>query len=96
MMQVIGLAGTDEKVEWLKEIGFDVAHNYKEVDVGAAIKADINNYTIKSVGCKIIATKGTFLYSLMRILKKYFLFKMFPKILVVQLPFFFLKPPKLY
>ena len=28
---VIGYAGTDEKVAWLKELGFDHAFNYKKV-----------------------------------------------------------------
>jgi len=29
--RVIGYAGTDEKVAWLKELGFDEAFNYKKV-----------------------------------------------------------------
>ena len=28
---VIGYAGSDEKVAWLKELGFDHAFNYKKV-----------------------------------------------------------------
>ena len=28
---VIGYAGTDEKVQWLKDLGFDYAFNYKKV-----------------------------------------------------------------
>ena len=28
---VIGYAGTDEKVQWLKDLGFDFAFNYKTV-----------------------------------------------------------------
>ncbi|XP_064072228.1 prostaglandin reductase 1-like [Vanessa tameamea] len=32
--RVIGFAGSDEKIEWLeKELGFDVALNYKKVDI---------------------------------------------------------------
>ena len=29
--KVIGYAGSDDKVEWLKELGFDHAFNYKKV-----------------------------------------------------------------
>lgn len=28
--RVLGLAGSDDKVEWLKELGFDDALNYKD------------------------------------------------------------------
>ena len=28
---VIGYAGSDDKVKWLKELGFDYAFNYKKV-----------------------------------------------------------------
>jgi prostaglandin reductase 1 len=35
---VIGFAGSDDKVEWLKELGFDHAFNYKTVDVDEALK----------------------------------------------------------
>ena len=28
---VIGYAGTDEKVKWLEQLGFDYAFNYKKV-----------------------------------------------------------------
>merc|ERR550519_328223 len=31
--KVIGYAGSDDKVEWLKELGFDHAFNYKKVTV---------------------------------------------------------------
>ncbi|XP_063897759.1 prostaglandin reductase 1-like [Helicoverpa armigera] len=36
--KVIGFAGSDEKVKWLEEIGFDKAINYKTADVAAALK----------------------------------------------------------
>ncbi|XP_059475084.1 prostaglandin reductase 1-like [Neocloeon triangulifer] len=36
--KVIGFAGSDDKVDWLKkEIGFDAAYNYKKVDIDAAL-----------------------------------------------------------
>jgi len=36
--KVIGFAGTDEKVAWLKEIGYDYAYNYKKTSVDEALK----------------------------------------------------------
>ncbi|CAG0883047.1 unnamed protein product [Darwinula stevensoni] len=36
--RVIGFAGSDDKVEWLKELGFDHAYNYKTVDLAASLK----------------------------------------------------------
>lgn len=35
---VIGFAGSDEKVSWLKEIGFDHAYNYKTCDLSDSLK----------------------------------------------------------
>merc|ERR550525_2286509 len=34
---VIGYAGTDDKVEWLKQLGFDYAFNYKKVTVNESL-----------------------------------------------------------
>nr|XP_049699943.1 prostaglandin reductase 1-like [Helicoverpa armigera] len=36
--KVIGFAGSDDKVKWLEEIGFDKAINYKNADAAAALK----------------------------------------------------------
>lgn len=36
--KVIGYAGTDEKVKWLKELGFDFAFNYKKCNVSQTLK----------------------------------------------------------
>uniref|UniRef100_A0A1Q3FJZ7 Prostaglandin reductase 1 n=1 Tax=Culex tarsalis TaxID=7177 RepID=A0A1Q3FJZ7_CULTA len=36
--KVIGIAGTDEKCAWLKELGFDHAINYKTADIAAELK----------------------------------------------------------
>merc|ERR1711892_322537 len=36
--KVIGFAGTDEKCNWLKEIGFDHAYNYKKTKIPDALK----------------------------------------------------------
>ncbi|XP_033740168.1 prostaglandin reductase 1-like [Pecten maximus] len=35
---VIGFAGTDAKIKWLKELGFDYAFNYKTEDVSKSIE----------------------------------------------------------
>ncbi|EDS39827.1 NADP-dependent leukotriene B4 12-hydroxydehydrogenase [Culex quinquefasciatus] len=35
--RVIGIAGTDEKCAWLRELGFDHAINYKTADIGAEL-----------------------------------------------------------
>ena len=35
--KVIGYAGTDAKVKWLKELGFDFAFNYKKVDLSESL-----------------------------------------------------------
>ncbi|XP_022083757.1 prostaglandin reductase 1-like [Acanthaster planci] len=38
--KVIGFAGSDTKVAWLKELGFDEAFNYKKIkDLGATLKS---------------------------------------------------------
>ena len=36
--KVIGYAGTDDKVKWLKELGFDFAYNYKKVNLSESVK----------------------------------------------------------
>ena len=36
--KVIGYAGTDDKVKWLKELGFDFAYNYKKVNLNESVK----------------------------------------------------------
>jgi len=36
--KVIGFAGNDEKVGWLKELGFDSVYNYKKISVTDALK----------------------------------------------------------
>ena len=35
---MIGCAGTDDKVKWLKELGFDFAYNYKKVNLSDSVK----------------------------------------------------------
>lgn len=36
--KVIGFAGTEEKCQWLRELGFDYAYNYKTVKLDEALK----------------------------------------------------------
>ena len=42
-LRVVGSAGSDEKVEYLKELGFDSAFNYKNVDYNEALKEHCPN-----------------------------------------------------
>jgi len=42
--RVIGFAGSDDKVKWLKnEIGFDAAYNYKKIGVDQALNESAPN-----------------------------------------------------
>lgn len=36
--RVVGIAGADEKIEWLESVGFDTGINYTEEDVAAALR----------------------------------------------------------
>jgi NADPH-dependent curcumin reductase CurA len=42
-LHVVGSAGSDEKVAYLKELGFDSAFNYKNVDYNEALKEHCPN-----------------------------------------------------
>lgn len=35
---MVGCAGTDDKCQWLRELGFDEVFNYKKVDLAEALK----------------------------------------------------------
>ena len=35
---MIGYAGRDDKVKWLKKLGFDFAYNYKKVNLSESLK----------------------------------------------------------
>lgn len=37
--RVVGIAGTDEKCEWLRELGFDAAINYKREELAQGLRA---------------------------------------------------------
>jgi NADPH-dependent curcumin reductase CurA len=36
--RVVGIAGSDEKIEWLESVGFDAGVNYKDGDVGSQLR----------------------------------------------------------
>jgi prostaglandin reductase 1 len=55
--KVIGYTGSDDKVEWLKEIGFDHAYNYKKVDLDKSLKEAAPN----GVDCYFDNVGGDFL-----------------------------------
>jgi len=55
--KVIGYTGSDEKVNWLKEIGFDHAYNYKKVDLDKSLKEAAPN----GVDCYFDNVGGEFL-----------------------------------
>ncbi|CAL8099811.1 unnamed protein product [Orchesella dallaii] len=58
--KVIGYAGTDDKIEWLKSLGFDHALNYKTTELPKTLK----EHATKGVDCYFDNVRRT---SLMRI-----------------------------
>lgn len=42
-LTVIGFAGTDDKIQWLKDLGFDHVYNYKTTSVREALKESAPN-----------------------------------------------------
>jgi prostaglandin reductase 1 len=54
--KVIGYAGADDKIAWLKEIGFDHAYNYKKVDLDQTLKEAAPN----GIDCFFDNVGGTF------------------------------------
>ncbi|OXA64243.1 prostaglandin reductase 1 [Folsomia candida] len=59
---VIGYAGSDDKVEWLKELGFDHAFNYKKEGVDETLK----KYAPKGVDCYFDNVGGEFAYNVVK------------------------------
>lgn len=58
-LKVIGIAGSDEKVKYIKELGFDEAFNYKTTDLDKALSEkcpDGVNINFENVGGKILDT----------------------------------------
>jgi len=60
--KVIGFAGSDDKIGWLKELGFDQAYNYKKVDVYQTLKDNVP----QGVDCYFDNVGGEFAYNVMR------------------------------
>lgn len=57
-MNVLGYAGTDDKVQWLKTLGFDQAANYKTENVPGSLK----QYATKGVDCYFDNVGGQFAF----------------------------------
>merc|ERR1719412_2537273 len=64
---VIGYAGTDDKVEWLKELGFDHAFNYKKVSV----KESLSQAAPNGVDCYFDNVGGEMSISVMEAMNKF-------------------------
>lgn len=64
---VIGYAGTDDKVEWLKQIGFDHAFNYKKVSV----KDSLVKAAPKGVDCYFDNVGGEMSVNVMEAMNKF-------------------------
>ncbi|CAG7823438.1 unnamed protein product [Allacma fusca] len=61
--KVVGFAGTDEKVKWIKEeLGFDFAFNYKEVHLDSILK----KFAVEGVDCYFDNVGGEFTYTVTR------------------------------
>jgi prostaglandin reductase 1 len=61
--RVIGFAGSDDKVQWLKQLGFDVAVNYKKVsDLDAVFKEHAPN----GIDCYFDNVGNEYTYHVMR------------------------------
>jgi prostaglandin reductase 1 len=55
---VVGFAGSEEKVAWLKKLGFDQAYNYKSVDVGETYRTNLP----QGIDCYFENVGGDFTY----------------------------------
>ena len=62
---VVGCAGSEEKVAYLKEIGFDHAFNYKTVDFAETMKATCP----KGIDCFVDHVRRIILFSFVTSLK---------------------------
>jgi prostaglandin reductase 1 len=61
--KVIGFAGSDDKVKWLKDLGFDVAINYKKMtDLDAVFKEHAPN----GINCYFDNVGGEYVYHTVR------------------------------
>jgi prostaglandin reductase 1 len=60
--KVVGFAGTDNKVAWIKKLGFDLAYNYKSVNVAETYKKDVQ----QGIDCYFENVGGEFTYHTIR------------------------------
>ncbi|ODM99748.1 Prostaglandin reductase 1 [Orchesella cincta] len=60
--QVIGYAGTDDKIQWLKSLGFDHAVNYKTTELPKTLK----QYAPQGVDCYFDNVGGEFAFHVTR------------------------------
>jgi prostaglandin reductase 1 len=61
-LNVIGYAGTDDKVRWLKNLGFDHAYNYKTESLPKTLKES----AVKGVDCYFDNVGGEFAFHVTR------------------------------
>jgi prostaglandin reductase 1 len=64
---VIGYAGSDVKVNWLKKLGFDHAYNYKKVNLDTSLKEAAPN----GVDCYFDSIQGEFLETVASNMKQF-------------------------
>ena len=65
---MIGYAGRDDKVKWLKELGFDFAYNYKKVNLSESLKEaapDGVDVYYDNVGCYFEARNKIIRYKIL-------------------------------
>lgn len=55
-LKVIGSAGSDEKVDFLKQMGYDVAFNYKTTDTAKVLKENAFQLYFDNVGGETLST----------------------------------------
>jgi prostaglandin reductase 1 len=60
--KVVGFAGTDDKVAWLKKLGFDQAYNYKSVEIGETFQKNVK----QGIDCYFDNVGGDFTYHTIR------------------------------
>jgi len=61
-LKVVGYAGSDDKVEWLKTLGFDKAYNYKTQELPKTLKEGAT----EGVDCYFDNVGGEFAFHVMR------------------------------
>uniref|UniRef100_A0A1Q3FK32 Prostaglandin reductase 1 n=1 Tax=Culex tarsalis TaxID=7177 RepID=A0A1Q3FK32_CULTA len=65
--RVVGIAGSDDKCKWLKELGFDVTINYKT----ANLKEELRQAAPKGVDCYFDNVGGVITEAVMRLMNQF-------------------------